>query len=231
MQTRSHADATQSVRMSNSGPPQSILESWISTIHGIVPRSETVRENLSFMKLWLKRPASLGAVLPSSKSLGMAMAQAIDPSAPGAVIELGGSTGSITAALLESGVAPQDIVVIEREAALCRVLAPRFPDIRIIQGDARRLRSLLRDAGVGPVRAVVSGLPLLSLPGKTCIAIIAQAFSVLPDDGLLVQFTYGPASPVSRALATHFSIKGDRASWVLDNLPPASVWRYRRDTA
>lgn len=231
MQTRSHADATQPVRLTDSGTSPSMLGSWISAIHGIVPRSETVRENLGFMKLWLRRPASLGAVLPSSKSLGSAMAEAIDTPAPGAVVELGGGTGSITAALLESGVAPEDLVVIEREAALCRVLAARLPNVRIIQGDARRLKSLLREAGIGPVRAVVSGLPLLSLPGKTCIAIIAQALSVLPADGVFVQFTYGPASPVSRALASHFNIKGDRASWVLDNLPPASVWRYYRGTA
>lgn len=184
--------------------------------------------NLRFLRLWLQRPASLGAVMPSSKSLAAAMAAEIDPAAPGAVVELGGGTGNITAALLASGIDPKDIVVIEQEAALCRVLATRFPQIRVICGDATRLRGLLRRSGVGPVKAVVSGLPLLSIPKRAERLIIAQAFSVLAEDGVFVQFTYGPRPPVSRSIASGLDIVGDRSNWVLDNLPPAAVWQYRR---
>ena len=36
--------------------------------------------NLRFLRLWLKRPVSLGAVMPSSKSLATAMAAEIDSS-------------------------------------------------------------------------------------------------------------------------------------------------------
>ena len=41
------------------------------------PRRNRVRDNLSFLKLWLRKPASLGAMLPSSKSLASAMAEQI----------------------------------------------------------------------------------------------------------------------------------------------------------
>ena len=60
---------------------------------------------------------------------------------------------------------------------------------------------------------------------------IAAAFKVLPEDGALVQFTYGPRAPVSRAIARGLDIVGERAHWVLDNLPPAAVWQYRRRAA
>ncbi len=195
---------------------------------GLVLPLNTANENLSFLKLWFRRPASLGAVLPSGRSLALAMAGEIDPTAPGVVLELGAGTGSITAALLESGKNPENIVVIEREAVLCRFLAARFPQIHVIYGDARWMRILLRNAGIKSVGAIVSGLPFLSIPKKVRIAIIAQAFSVLPNDGILVQFTYGPAPPVSHSLTKDLDILGDRSSWVLDNLPPATVWRYRR---
>lgn len=195
------------------------------------PRRNRVRDNLSFLKLWLRKPASLGAVLPSSKSLASAMAEQIDPSAPGVVIELGGGTGSITAALLDSGIAPGNIVVLEREAALCRLLRKRFPEVRVIRGDARDLPRLIERAEISQVKAVVSGLPLLSMPLEVERAVIAAAFKVLPDDGALVQFTYGPRAPVSRAIAHGLEIVGERAHWVLDNLPPAAVWHYRRSTA
>ena len=187
-----------------------------------------LRNNLRFLRLWLQRPVRLGAVMPSSRSLAVAMASDVDPTAMGAVVELGGGTGNITAALLEAGIAPRDIVVIEREPSLCRVIAKRFPQIRVICGDAMKLRSLLRRAGVGPVKAVVSGLPLLSIPKKAERMIVAQAFSVLTKAGVLIQFTYGPKAPVSRSITTALGIIGERSHWVLDNLPPAAVWRYRR---
>ena len=195
------------------------------------PRRNRVRDNLSFLKLWLRKPASLGAMLPSSKSLASAMAEQIDPSAPGAVIELGGGTGSITAALLDSGIAPGNIVVLEREAALCRLLRKRFPEVRVMRGDARDLARLLARAEIHQVKTVVSGLPLLSMPLGVERAVIAAAFKVLPEDGALVQFTYGPRAPVSRAIARGLDIVGERADWVLDNLPPATVWHYRRRAA
>src|SRR3546814_9322215 len=57
----------------------------------------------------------------------------------------------------------QDIAVVERDPVFARVIAARFPQVRVLQGDASELRRLLREAGIGPVKAVVSGLPLLSI--------------------------------------------------------------------
>ena len=188
-------------------------------------------DSLSFLKLWLRRPVSVGAMLPSGKSLALAMAGQIDPAVPGTVIELGGGTGSITAALLDRGTAPQDLVVVEREPALVELLRARFAGVRVIHGDARHVASLIERAGAGPVKAVVSGLPMLSLPESVCREIIAQAFLLLPPQGIMVQFTYSPLSPISRGTARSLGIVGKRADWVLDNVPPASVWTFRHRAA
>jgi phosphatidylethanolamine/phosphatidyl-N-methylethanolamine N-methyltransferase len=191
----------------------------------------SLRDNLRFLKLWLRRPVSVGAVLPSGKSLALAMAEQIDPAVPGAVIELGGGTGSITAALLRHGVPREDLVVFERERALVNLLRLRFPGVRVIHGDARHMAGLIAQAGVGPVKAVVSGLPLLSLSVSDCHEIVTQAFATLRPDGVMVQFTYSPVSPVSRQLRRRLDIIGDRVAWVLDNVPPASIWTYGRQAA
>ena len=191
-----------------------------------------VHNVLRFWKAWLRRPARLGAVAPSSKSLATAMAGEIDPDEDGVVVELGGGTGSITAALLKTGLRPADLVVIEREPALCDVITRRFPGITVICGDARNLALLLRRAGIERVKAVVSGLPLVLMSPEARRGILAQAFAVMPEDeGLFVQFTYSPVSPLSRGTATALGLIGDRAEWVLDNLPPAAVWHYRRRPA
>jgi phosphatidylethanolamine/phosphatidyl-N-methylethanolamine N-methyltransferase len=186
-----------------------------------------LRRNLGFLRRWLQNPRAVGAVVPSSRSLASAMAAEIDLTAPGAVVELGGGTGNVTAALLQAGVPPQDIAVVERDPVFARVIAARFPQVRVLQGDAAELRRLLREAGIGPVKAVISGLPLLSIPDRICLRIIAEATGALTEDGVLVQFTYGPASPVSRRILARVGLEARRTSWVVDNFPPASVWRYR----
>src|SRR3546814_6248392 len=131
-----------------------------------------------------------------SSDLASAMAAQVDLAAPGAVIELGGGTGNVTAALLEAGVPPQDIAVVERDPVFARVIAARFPQVRVLQGDASELRRLLREAGIGPVKAVVSGLPLLSIPDRLGLRIIGEDIWALTADGCFVQFTSGPPTPV-----------------------------------
>ena len=191
------------------------------------PRLAPLRRNLGFLRRWLQNPKAVGAVVPSGRSLATAMVAGIDLQAPGAVVELGGGTGNITAALLEAGVPTDDIAVIERDPGFARVISARFPDVQVLRGDAAELRRLLREAGIGPVKAVISGLPLLSMPDRICLRIISEATQVLDDDGVLVQFTYGPASPVSRRILARLGLQAERISWVVDNIPPASVWRYR----
>lgn len=184
--------------------------------------------DLRFFLTWVRHPRQLGAILPSGKALSAAVAASIDADAPGAVVELGGGTGNVTKAILDSGVARGGLVVIEREAALCEVISKRFPDVRVLRANACNLETLLRRAGVTQVKTVVSGLPLLSLENEDCRRILDSAFSVLADDGELLQFTYGPASPVSRNIRASLGIEGKVSGWTLWNLPPAAVWRYRR---
>lgn len=188
-------------------------------------------ENLSFLRLWLKRPSSVGAVIPSSRKLAAAMAQEIDQTQEGLVVELGGGTGKITRAILDSGVAPEKLIVVEREPSLARLIGEKYPGVQIVCGDACELDKLLERAGTGPVKAIVSGLPLLSLPDRVCWEILSRVFAILPDSGVFVQFTYGPKSSIPETMVKALAIEGERSCWILDNLPPAAVWRYRRALA
>jgi phosphatidylethanolamine/phosphatidyl-N-methylethanolamine N-methyltransferase len=193
-----------------------------------VARTRAPNDELGFFLMWLRRPRRVGAVLPSGRALARAMAGCIDPDAPGVVVELGGGTGSITKAILNAGVAPQDLIVLEREAKLCRLLMQRYPGVRVHCDDARELDRLIARNGGERVKAVVSGLPLLSMERRDCRRLLRAAFSVLADDGEFLQFTYGPASPVTPRQCDALGIVGKREEWILSNLPPAAVWRYRR---
>ncbi len=192
------------------------------------PGQRDVSGDLQFFRLWLRRPLRLGAVAPSGAALGNAMATRIDARAPGVVVELGGGTGSITKAIRKAGVAADDLIVVESEAALCEVIGSRFPGVRVWPADACDLEALVDRAGAPPVKTIVSSLPFLSMDDGDCLRILAAAFAVLAPQGELVQFTYGVTPPVPKRTLAALGIVGVRSEWVFWNLPPATVWRYRR---
>jgi phospholipid N-methyltransferase len=166
--------------------------------------------------------------MPSGPALARLMAAQVDSNGAGAVVELGGGTGAITAALLEAGVAADRLVVIERDVELHQLLEKRFPEATVLLADVVRLRSHLRHRGIGTVDTVVSGLPLLSMSERLQRIILNQAFAVMDEDGVFVQFTYGPGSPISRAKLERWNLKARAAGYSWRNVPPATVWRLTK---
>lgn len=183
------------------------------------------KEMALFLARWLKAPHLIGALAPSSQYLARAMARQVDLGGVELVVELGGGTGSITRALLEGGLPPERLVVVERDEALHRLLRQRFPGLRVLRGDAAHLVSLLRAYGITGASAVVSSLPLLSMPKSLRQRIVEQAFALLDEKGALVQFTYGVASPIA---ACGLDLVGEVVARVWRNFPPAAVWRFYR---
>jgi phosphatidylethanolamine/phosphatidyl-N-methylethanolamine N-methyltransferase len=183
------------------------------------------REQRMFFRMWLSNPRHIGAIAPSSRRLADAMARQVPVEDDGPVIELGGGTGVITAALLRAGISPSRLVVVERDPRLHGLLSERYPDLRIVLGDAARLVETLRPLGIRHAAAIVSGLPLLSIPRDIQDEILRGVFALLPPAAPFIQFTYGPFSPVRHR---RLGVSGSVARRVARNLPPATVWVYRR---
>ena len=187
-----------------------------------------------FLKRWLRQPFAMGAVVPSGPLLTRAMALTAVREMQGRdghVVELGAGTGEVTKALLAAGIAPERLALVERDPELAAFLRRHFKGPQIIEGDAARLQRLLAGEGVAKVAAVVSGLPLLSLPGDVVTGIVHGVFEALPRGAALVQFTYGPAPPVPKALRESLHLVGARGRRIWRNVPPAVVWTFRRPVA
>lgn len=181
------------------------------------------RVSALFVREWVGRPSAVGALCPSSRHLAREMADAV-PDGDGLVVELGGGTGAITAALLERGVAPRRLVVVERSPAFVQHLRRRFPDVSVVWGDARQLERLLPPGA--RVDAIVSCLPLRTLPRDDVTAIVDQCRRVLPADGVLIQFTYDLRPPGRHPLGDPaFVASGSRIVWA--NIPPARIVTVR----
>src|SRR5690349_24874696 len=122
-----------------------------------------------FLKRWLRRPLAMGAFLPSGPFLSEAIANATLSAMKGYsghIIELGAGTGEVTKALLAAGIPGERLALVERDPELAAFLRRHFVGPRTIEGDAARLPRLLTSHKVEKVAAVVSSLPLLSLPGE-----------------------------------------------------------------
>lgn len=183
-------------------------------------------DEVRFIRSWLERPLSIGAVTPSGRFLARTMARYVDIDSPGPVIELGPGTGPVTEALVERGVDPARLVLVEFNPVFCRLLRSRYPEATVVQGDAYSLKRLLESLLKEPAAAVVSGLPLLTKPVKTRLRLINEAFALLHREAPFIQFTYSMTTPpIPKGLARVETEVSDRI-WL--NFPPARVWVYRR---
>ena len=182
-------------------------------------------DEVRFIRSWLERPLSTGAVTPSGKVLARAMASYVDPASDGPVVELGPGTGPVTEALVEAGVAPSRLVLVEFNPTFCRLLQARYPDATLVQGDAYSLRRLLETLLLQPAAAVVSGLPLVTKPIRQRLRLIRDAVDLMLPGAPFVQFTYSVVAPLPKRLGG-FSVEASERIWM--NIPPARVWVYRR---
>jgi phosphatidylethanolamine/phosphatidyl-N-methylethanolamine N-methyltransferase len=189
-------------------------------------RARASGETELFFKRWLNRPKGMGSVVPSSRMLARAIASAAACREGEVGVELGAGTGAITRGLMER-LPPDSLVMVELDPSLVSFLRQRFPEARVLQGDASQLASLLAAEGIERVRTVVSGLPMVNMPLEFQRAVLDQSFAVLPEDGFVLQYSYSPIAPIPVA---RLGLEAELVRYVLRNIPPATVWRFTRPT-
>lgn len=184
----------------------------------------------TFLRQWLRDPVKMASVTPSGRQLAHLMVAQL-PEESSRVVEIGAGTGAFTRALLDAGIAPSQLMVVEINPDLADFLRKRFPGVAVACADARHLDALAEEHGLladGKLDAVVSGLGMLSMNSGLRTDILRAAFAALSDEGRFIQFTYGPASPVRRRERETLGLRVRRAGSALRNLPPAAVYVYQR---
>jgi phosphatidylethanolamine/phosphatidyl-N-methylethanolamine N-methyltransferase len=183
----------------------------------------SLADNLRFIRALISRPKNIGAIMPSSPQLAAAIARQIDPQA-GPVLEIGPGTGVISQAILDRGVLPQNLTLLEYDEDLAAHVAARFPRATVIQGDAFNLDRTLGARAPQVFGAIVSGIPLLNHPVTQRRAYVEGLARRLMPGAPLVQFSYGTQAPVVPPAG--FSVARTALVWA--NIPPARVWVYRK---
>jgi len=182
-------------------------------------------DEVRFIRSWLERPLSTGAVTPSGRVLARTMARYVDPDMVGPVVELGPGTGPVTEALIAEGVAIERLVLVEFNPTFCQLLRKRFPAATVVQGDAYSIRRLLGGLLQQPAAAIVSGLPLVTKPVRQRLRLLRDALELLGPGAPFVQFTYAVVPPIPNRLN---GVRAEASERIWKNMPPARVWVYRK---
>jgi phosphatidylethanolamine/phosphatidyl-N-methylethanolamine N-methyltransferase len=183
-------------------------------------------DEVRFIASWLQNPMKVGAVSPSGRALARAVAAEVDPSIPGPIVELGPGTGPVTEALIERGIAPERLILVEYDPEFCTLLRRRFPGATVVQGDAYSLGNTLAGIVKEPLAAIASCLPLMTRPLSVRVRLLNAAIRMLRPGAPFVQFTYAMNAPIP-SRQRRYRITSSPRIW--KNLPPARVWVYRAD--
>lgn len=177
------------------------------------------------LRRWLRNPLRVAELAPTSRWVARAVAARLSLDRPGAVVELGAGTGSLTRGLLDAGCPPDRLVAIELDPEFAALLRRRFPGIAVIAGDAGKASPLLAAIGISRAATVVSSLPIRWFPRETQEAILRASLDLLGPGGSFYQLTNAPSSPLRWRDA---DVKAEPVVWVWRNFLPIKIWRYWR---
>lgn len=181
----------------------------------------------------LKNPASVCALTPSSRRLARAMASGLEIDPDESVMELGPGTGALTDQIRHIIPGDGGYIGIELEQRFVRLLRERFPDLRFEHDTVTRAFQLHADSGTPPVKAVISGLPVSTMPVPVIDEIIGNLDRLLKPGSVFRMFQYVHAYYLPSAvrfrrrmepLFSHYRCD----AIVLRNLPPAFVLTWVR---
>jgi len=184
--------------------------------------SVTVSNPGMFFRRWLANPLQMGSIVPSSRSLCQRIVRQTAFAPDEAVLELGAGTGVISRALLDSGLPPSRLIVVEIVPSMAAHLRQVLPGATVIEGDARALADIVPARWHGRIGTAICGIPLVLLPQPEQRRFIDAIEDVAPGRGFL-HYSYCVTSPL------HYRahrLSARREEWTPLNFPPASVWRY-----
>ncbi len=186
--------------------------------------------HLRFLREFVTKPFTIGAIAPSSRRLAAAMVAGVDFGAARAIVEFGPGLGAFTAAILPRLQRDCRYFAIELHPRMAQLWRERFPGRRLHEDSVRNVDTLCAREGIAPgtVDVIFSGLPWASFPDELQEATLAASLRVLRPGGRLITFGYriGTILPRGRRfyrrLPRYFSTV-TRSPWVWRNLPPAFV--------
>jgi phosphatidylethanolamine/phosphatidyl-N-methylethanolamine N-methyltransferase len=189
-------------------------------------------EHFQFFQAFMREPASVGALSPSSRALAQAMLQGCSFGQADTVIELGAGTGAFTGLILKRIKQSATFIAIELDPIHARRLHRRFPGLAVYNDTAENLADCLALHGKSKADHIISGLPWANIPRIEQNRIMDAILSCLAPNGLFTTFAYLHARWLPKARQFRRVLRQSFATTQISpiiwkNFPPALVYRCR----
>jgi len=148
---------------------------------------------LSFIKQYILKPKTVGAVLPSSKYLANMMMKNIDFDTARYIVEYGAGTGIFTEKILKARKQNTVVLIFEINIDFYKLLKVKYEkeqNFYIINDSAEYIEKYLLMYDIPFIDYIISGLPFASLPRDVSSGILIKAKKVLNRDGRFITFQY-----------------------------------------
>lgn len=181
--------------------------------------------HLAFFRGFLRNPATIGSVIPSSRFLERRVVEAADIAHSRMVVELGPGTGGTTRAILEALPRGSNLLAIEVNPDFVDYLKA-YPDPRldVHLGSAEHIRTALATLDHARPDAVVSGIPFSTMPTDVGRKIIREIWGCLAPGGRFVSYQL-----MSRVALLEPMLLGDPQVQIeFLNVPPLRVYAWRK---
>lgn len=188
---------------------------------------------LHFFKRFLRNPAGVGAIAPSSKALARAMVSELKLEPGDVVLELGPGSGNITSQICRIIPNKEDFIAIEKDPQFAKMLKTRFSDIRIITDRAENAPKIFKKFNLAKPKVIISSLPFANKKESVRNKIIESLQSLMEPNTVFRTYQYVHAYYFLSAIRFRKTMRDvfgqhQRSKIVLKNLPPAYVLTWSR---
>src|SRR5271165_6156612 len=157
-------------------------------------KKSTVRSSsfALFVRNFLRRPAMLGSVVPSSSFLVNDMMSQVDWKRARVLVECGPGVGTFTREILKRMRPDAVLVAIELNTEFVEYLRDHVhdPRLRVVHGSAARVRGVLAEQSLAPADYIISSLPYRNMPDSQRREILEESRLALRAEGSLLLFQY-----------------------------------------
>jgi phosphatidylethanolamine/phosphatidyl-N-methylethanolamine N-methyltransferase len=189
-----------------------------------VARGDLAGDAAAFLQGFLRHPAQVGSVIPSSHWLERRLVRAARLEQAAAVVELGPGTGGTTRAFLRAMRHDARLLAIELSSEFHARLSRRMldPRLQLQLGSAEHIAEFLAARRLPAPQAVISGIPFSTMPTEVADRIARAVADVLAPGGRFV--AYQVRAHVA-GFVTPYLGPPVRA-WELLNVPPVQVFTW-----
>ncbi|WP_232290726.1 class I SAM-dependent methyltransferase [Polaromonas naphthalenivorans] len=183
-----------------------------------------LRDNYQFLRGFVRNPARVGSIVPSSHQLEQRLVQLARLGEARMVVELGPGTGGTTAAFLQAMSPTAQLLAIELDSEFHQRLdaAMHDPRFNLELGSAERLAEFLAARWLPAPDAIVSGIPFSTMAPEVSDRVAATVARVLRPGGRFV--AYQVRAHVADFMSPYLG--QPETCWEFMNVPPVRVFTW-----